>query len=136
MWGIHDEVRFFSQTGERVFTRSPGVIERKVQKCHPPDSVHRVQQILDDFRAGDRDAAEFWIQMGERFIHIRYFAVRDEKGDYRGTLEVVQDVTRIRELKGERRLLEGGRISCNEKGQSPHLDVATGRLSAQPREDR
>ncbi len=103
-----DEVRYFSQTGERIFTRSPAIIGRQVQKCHPPDSIHRVQRILDDFRAGQRDEAEFWIQMGERFIHIRYFAVRDERGEYRGTLEVVQDVTRIRELEGERRLLEEG----------------------------
>lgn len=101
-----DEVCFFSQAGERIFTRSPAVIGRKVQKCHPPASVHRVQQILDDFRAGQRDEAEFWIQMGGRFIHIRYFAVRDKQGDYRGTLEVVQDVTRIRKLEGERRLLD------------------------------
>jgi hypothetical protein len=101
----NDEVRFFSQAGERIFTRSPAVIGREVQKCHPPASVHRVQQILDDFRSGQRDEAEFWIQMDGRFIHIRYFAVRDREGDYRGTLEVVQDVTHIRELAGERRLL-------------------------------
>ena len=102
----NDEVRFFSQAGERIFTRSPAVIGRKVQKCHPPASVHRVEQILDDFRAARRDVAEFWIQMEERFIHIRYFAMRDEEGDYRGTVEVVQDVTHIRELAGERRLLD------------------------------
>ncbi len=101
-----DEVRFFSRGGERIFTRSPAVIGRKVQKCHPPASVHRVEEILEDFRANRRDVAEFWIQMGERFVHIRYFAVRDEEDTYRGTLEVVQDVTHIRELEGERRLLD------------------------------
>jgi DUF438 domain-containing protein len=106
-----DTVRFFTQTGERIFPRSPAVIGRKVQKCHPPASVHKVEQILDDFRAGQRDEAEFWIQMGppdagKRFIHIRYFAVRDDHQAYRGTLEVVQDVTYIRELEGERRLLD------------------------------
>jgi hypothetical protein len=106
-----DTVRFFTQTGERIFPRSPAVIGRKVQKCHPPASVHRVEQILEDFRAGQRDEAEFWIQMGapdagKRFIHIRYFAVRDDHQAYRGTLEVVQDVTHIRELEGERRLLD------------------------------
>jgi len=101
-----DRVRFFSQTEERVFPRSPAVIGRKVQRCHPPASVHRVQQILDDFRVGHRDEAEFWIQMKGRFIHIRYFAVRDGEGTYRGTLEVVQDVTHVRQLEGERRLLD------------------------------
>ena len=100
-----DTVRFFSQTRERIFPRSPAIIGRKVQKCHPPASLHRVQQILDDLRAGLRDEAEFWIQMGAKFIHIRYFAVRDERGEYQGTLEVTQDIARIRKLEGERRLL-------------------------------
>jgi len=106
-----DEVRFFTQTGERIFPRSPAVIGRKVQRCHPPDSVDRVEEILRDFRDGTRDIAEFWIQMGgtedgARLIHIQYFAVRDDAGLYRGTLEVVQDVTHIRSLKGEKRLLD------------------------------
>ena len=101
-----DTVRFFSQTRERIFPRSPAIIGRKVQQCHPPASVHRVQRILDDFHAGRRDVAEFWIQMDGRFIHIRYFALRDKKGQYQGTLEVTQDVTEIRRLEGERRLLD------------------------------
>ncbi len=100
-----DTVRFFSHTEERIFPRSPAIIGRKVQKCHPPASVHRVQRILDDFRAGLRDEAEFWIQMQGRFVHIRYVAIRDAQGGYQGTLETVQDVTRIRALEGERRLL-------------------------------
>jgi DUF438 domain-containing protein len=101
-----DRVRFFTQTGERIFPRSPAIIGRKVQKCHPPASVHKVEEILEDFRAGRREVTEFWIQMNGQFIHIRYFAVRDEKGVYRGTVEVVQDVTNIRELEGEKRLLD------------------------------
>ena len=101
-----DTVKYFSQTKEQLFPRSPAVIGRKVQKCHPPASVHRVQQILDDFRAGRRDVAEFWIQMQGKFIHIRYFALRDEKDEYQGVLEVTQDVSRIRALEGERRLLD------------------------------
>lgn len=100
-----DTVRFFSQGRERIFPRSPAIIGRKVQKCHPPASVHVVQQILDDFRAGRRDVAEFWIQMGPKFIHIRYFAVRDG-GEYQGTIEVTQEISHIRQLEGERRLLD------------------------------
>jgi len=101
-----DTVRFFSQGKERIFPRSPAIIGRKVQKCHPPASLNRVQQILDDFRAGERDEAEFWIQMRGRFLHIRYFAIRDERGEYQGTVEVSQDVTDIRSLEGERRLAD------------------------------
>jgi DUF438 domain-containing protein len=109
--GPDDAVRFFSLGRERIFSRSPAIIGRKVQKCHPPASVHRVQQILDAFRAGTRDVAEFWIQTSpgapeNRFIHIRYFAVRDGEGKYLGALEVVQDVTHIRSLQGQRRLLD------------------------------
>jgi len=104
--GKDDTVRFFSQTRERIFPRSPAIIGRKVQKCHPPSSLDRVQRILDDFRAGRRDQAEFWIQMQGRFVYIQYFAVRDEQGEYQGTLEVTQDVTHIRALEGERRLLD------------------------------
>ena len=101
----HDQVRFYSE-GERIFPRSPGVIGRKVQNCHPPASVHKVQQIIDAFRAGEKDTAEFWIELGGKFLHIRYFAVRDAAGAYRGVVETAQDVTSIRALEGQRRLLD------------------------------
>ena len=103
-----DRVVYYSDTAERIFPRSPGVIGRKVQLCHPQKSVHMVQAILDAFRAGEKDVAEFWIQMRGRFLHIRYFAVRDASRTYRGCLEVSQDVTAIRALEGERRLLDWG----------------------------
>ncbi|MCK9522017.1 MAG: DUF438 domain-containing protein [Proteobacteria bacterium] len=101
----HDAVRFYSEGPERIFPRSPAVIGRKVQFCHPPKSVHVVQDILDSFRAGQETTAEFWIQLHGRFIHIRYFAVHDAAGAYRGCLEVSQDVTAIRQLEGEQRLM-------------------------------
>lgn len=100
-----DRVAFFSE-GERVFPRAKAVIGRKVQFCHPPKSVHMVTRILDDFRAGRHDKAEFWIQMAGRFLHIRYFAVRDAEQNYQGTLEMTQDLTALRALEGQRRLLE------------------------------
>jgi len=102
----YDRVRYYSAGKERIFPRSPGIIGRKVQNCHPPASVHVVEKIVDAFRSGEKDSAEFWIELGARFIHIRYFAVRDDEGSYRGTLEVSQDVTGIRGLEGERRLLD------------------------------
>lgn len=100
-----DEVVYYSGTPERIFPRSPGIIGRRVQNCHPPGSVALVERILGEFRSGRKDAAEFWIRLRGRFVHIRYFAVRDREGSYRGTLEVSQDVTAIRALEGERRLL-------------------------------
>ncbi len=102
----NDEVAYYSATPDRIFPRSPGVIGRKVQNCHPPKSVDTVERILASFKDGSKNEAEFWIQMGGRFIHIRYFAVRDSAGRYRGCLEVSQDVTHIRGLTGQKRLLE------------------------------
>jgi DUF438 domain-containing protein len=101
-----DTVRYFSAGAERIFPRSPGIIGRKVQNCHPPASVHVVNNILEAFRKGERQVAEFWIQSRGQFIHIRYFAVRDDSGRYMGCLEVSQDVSAARHLQGERRLLD------------------------------
>ncbi|GAB6158321.1 DUF438 domain-containing protein [Desulfotomaculum varum] len=101
-----DTVRYFSQGRERIFIRTRSIIGRKVQNCHPPDSVHVVEKILSDFKSGKHSTAEFWLELGGKFIHIRYFALRDENGQYLGTMEVSQDVTKIRSLQGERRLLQ------------------------------
>jgi hypothetical protein len=101
-----DRVRYFSEGADRVFARSKAILGRKVQHCHPPKSVHIVEQILADFKSGRQSVAEFWITLHGKFVHIRYFAVRDEAGAYQGTLEVTQDLTRLRALAGERRLLE------------------------------
>ena len=102
----HDVVRYYSEGPSRVFQRTPEVIGRKVQNCHPPKSMHIVNRILEEFRAGTRDSAEFWIHFQGRFVLIRYFAVRDAEKRYRGCLEVTQDCTAIRALTGERRLLD------------------------------
>lgn len=101
----HDTVRFYSE-GERVFPRSPAAIGRQVKNCHPPASVHKVEQILSEFKAGTKDVAEFWIQFHGRFIHIRYFALRDAEKTYKGCLEVVQDATHVRSLEGDRRIVD------------------------------
>lgn len=103
-----DRVRFFSEGADRVFERSKAILGRKVHHCHPPKSVHIVEEIVSSFKAGTEDVAEFWIQLHGRFVHIRYFAVRDAARTYLGTLEVTQDLTRLRRLEGEQRLLSFG----------------------------
>ncbi|MBD3401955.1 DUF438 domain-containing protein, partial [candidate division GN15 bacterium] len=103
--GADDTVKYFTQGRERIFERNRAIIGRKVQMCHPPGSVHIVQKIIDDFKAGRADHAPFWIQLHGKFIHIEYYAVRDEQGAYLGTLEVSQDLTAKRALDGEKRLL-------------------------------
>ncbi|UCH89759.1 MAG: DUF438 domain-containing protein [Thermoplasmata archaeon] len=102
----HDQVLYYSGGKDRIFPRSPGVIGRKVQKCHPSKSVKMVNKIVKEFKSGNRDIAEFWFNMEERFVHIRYYAVRDDKGKYKGVLEFSQDVTHIRHLEFEKRLLD------------------------------
>ncbi len=99
-----DKVRYYSDSPHRVFPRSPAIIGRDVQNCHPPKSVHIVEEILAAFKEGTKDSAEFWIQMGEKFVHISYLAIRDDAGQYLGTLEVSQDATHVRSLSGQRRL--------------------------------
>lgn len=101
-----NKVRFFTRPKDRIFPRSPAIIGRDVNKCHPPDSVHVVEEIVEAFRRGDRDTATFWIRIKGRMILIQYFAMRNDKGEYRGVLEVSQDITEIQALEGERRLLE------------------------------
>ncbi len=101
-----DRVRYFShEHGAKIFGRTRGAIGTAVQNCHPPQSLHLVNQILADFKAGARNVAEFWIDMGGRKVHIRYWPVRSEDGRYLGTLETVQDVSPIQRLSGEQRLL-------------------------------
>jgi len=101
-----DTVRYYSKGDERIFRRTPAVIGRKVQQCHPQKSLHKVEQVVSDLKAGRRDVAEFWIDLKGRKIYIRYFAVRDKTGKYLGTLEVTQDITDLQKITGEKRLLD------------------------------
>lgn len=100
-----DVVRYFSQAKDRIFTRTKAAIGRKVQNCHPPSSMHIVEKILEDFKSGRKDKEEFWLQMGDKYVYIRYLALRDENGEYLGTLEVTQDIAPIQKISGEKRLL-------------------------------
>lgn len=102
----NDKVIFYNRGEDRVFPRSKGIIGREVKFCHPPKSVHMVLRIVDEFRAGTKDVAEFWINFKGRMIHIRYFAVRDKDKNYRGVIEMSQDVTEIKKLEGQKRLLD------------------------------
>jgi len=102
----NDQVRYFNKNGDRIFPRPRSVIGKKVQQCHPQKSLYKVTQIMEAFKNGKRDSAEFWINLKGRQIHIRYFPVRDSSGKYLGTLEVSQDITDIRKIEGEKRLLD------------------------------
>lgn len=100
-----DIVRYFSQGKDRVFARTRAIIGRTVENCHPPASVEIVEKIVNDFKEGKKDSEDFWIKMEEKYILIRYFAVRNEKGEFLGTLEFTQDIAPIQEITGEKRLL-------------------------------
>jgi DUF438 domain-containing protein len=98
-------VKYFTQGKERIFARPKSIIGRKVQNCHPPTSVHVVEKIIDDLKSGRKDHEDFWIRMGGKYVFIRYFAVRDQAGNYLGTMEVTQDIQPIQEITGEKRLV-------------------------------
>lgn len=100
-----DVVRYFSQGKERIFVRTKAVIGRTVQNCHPPRSVHVVEELLADFKSGKKDFEDFWIKFRDKYVYIRYFAVRDENGDYVGTLEFTQNIDPIQAIEGEKRIL-------------------------------
>jgi uncharacterized protein len=100
-----DVVRYFSHGKERIFIRTKAVIGRTVQNCHPPKSVHMVEEILQDFKSGKKDSEDFWIKFKDKYVYIRYFAVRDENGTYMGTLEFTQNIAPIKEIDGEKRIL-------------------------------
>ena len=102
----HDEVRYFSDPKDRIFTRTKAIIGRKVQNCHPPESMHVVEEILTSFKSGEKEVESFWINIKGKFILIQYYAVRNETGKYLGTLEVSTDASWIRSLDGEKRLLD------------------------------
>jgi DUF438 domain-containing protein len=101
----NDKVKYFSQSKDRIFQRNRAIINRDVRHCHPPASAHIVDKILEDFKSGKQDRAPFWINMGGKLIHIEYFALRNDKGEYLGTLEVSHDLTEYRALEGEQRIV-------------------------------
>ncbi len=102
----NDRVKFFSHGVDRIFQRPKAVLGRQVQYCHPPSSVHIVNQILNDFKSGKESAAKFWINFHGKFVHIAYYAVRNKKGEYLGTLEITQDIKEFKSIEGERRILQ------------------------------
>lgn len=101
----NDKVKYFTQGDERIFQRNRAILNRDVRHCHPPASAHIVDKILEDFKSGKETRAPFWIQLNDKFIHIEYFALHNEKGEYLGTLEVSQNLTEYRKLEGEQRIL-------------------------------
>jgi PAS domain S-box-containing protein len=123
----NDTVRFFSDKQDRIFVRTKAAPGRKVQNCHPPKSLEVVERILQSFKKGTRDSADFWINFKGRFVFIRYFAVRDREGNYLGTMEVTQDVTEIKKLEG--------RKGFSTKDLSPVGHPTLTRLNEQPSEN-
>jgi PAS domain S-box-containing protein len=102
----NDVVRYFNKTDRRIFVRTMDDVGRKMQLCHPEGSVNRVNKVLEAFKKGEKDVAEFWVQMDDHQIHIRFFPVRDKEGRYLGTLEVDQDITDLKKIEGEKRRLD------------------------------
>jgi DUF438 domain-containing protein len=103
--GKDGAVKYFSQSKDRIFARPASIIGRQVANCHPPASVHIVEKIVEDLKSGAKDHEDFWIKMGDKYVYIRYFAVRNEKGEFLGIMETTQDIKPIQDITGEKRLL-------------------------------
>jgi len=103
-----DTVRYYSRHDDRIFRRTPAVIGKKVQNCHPQQSIDKVNEVVADLKSGKRKFAEFWIDLKGRKVYIRYFPVKDKAGKYIGVVEVSQDITDIQKIEGEKRLLDEG----------------------------
>ena len=101
-----DTVRYFSASKDRIFVRPTSIIGRKVQNCHPPKSVGVVEKIIGSFRSGEKDIADFWLDMGDKKVYIRYVALRGANREYLGTLEVTQDIAPLQKIEGQKRLLD------------------------------
>lgn len=112
-----DRVAFYTEGPGRIFARSPAIVGRKVQYCHPVNSIDLVDRILADFRAGRRDVAEFWVHIQDKYAHIRFFAVRDQQNKYMGTLELVQDIAPLKRIEGEHRLLDEDHASAAREAE-------------------
>jgi hypothetical protein len=121
----NDKVKYFSQGRERIFDRNRAILGRDVRMCHPPSSVHVVDQIISDFKSGAADSAPFWIQLHGKFIHIEYFALRNDKGEYLGTLEMSQDLTEKRQLAGDQRLLSYRKKELNQTTEEKTMNEPT-----------
>jgi PAS domain S-box-containing protein len=108
----NDEVLSWNKHETRIFKRPEAALGRNVRQCHPQKSLAKVEQIISEMKSGKRDVAEFWIDLpiekgrAKRKILIRYFALRNKKGEYLGCLEASQDITDIQKLTGEKRLLD------------------------------
>ena len=101
-----DTIKYYSRDEQRIFKRMPAIIGKKVQQCHPHESIHKVNQVLTELKAGKRKVAEFWLELKGRRIYIRYFPVRGKAGNYLGALEVTQDITDLQKISGEKRLMD------------------------------
>ena len=101
-----DRVKYFSNNKDRIFVRTRSVLGRSVQNCHPPQSVNVVEEIVTSFKEGKKDSVDFWINLNEKIVYIRYYAIRNAEGNYLGTLEVTQDITDVKKLEGEKKLLD------------------------------
>lgn len=101
-----DRVKYFSNNKDRIFVRTRSVLGRNVENCHPPQSVEIVKDIVTSFKEGKRDSVDFWINLNEKLVYIRYYAINNSEGNYLGTLEVTQDITDVKKLEGEKRLLD------------------------------
>ena len=87
--------------GPKVFKRAQMALGRSVFTCHPPKVETMVRRIIGEFREGTLDRVPVWMDKGGRTMLVTYMAVRDESGEYMGTMELVQDMEFAKEHFGK-----------------------------------
>jgi PAS domain S-box-containing protein len=98
-------VLFWNRHDTRIFPRPASAQGGDVIKCHSEKSAAKVAQLLKDFAAGKKDCLEYQIDFNGRTIKVINTAVRDPVGKYLGVMEIEQDITDIKKIEGEKRLL-------------------------------
>lgn len=102
----NDIVKFFSDKPDRLFLRGKGALGKDLRLCHPPRFQEAMQKIIEEFKSGRQSRVKFWRSSHkDKFICIEYIALRNANNDYLGTLEVVQDITELKTLEGDRHQL-------------------------------
>jgi len=102
----NDVVRYYSKGQQEVFLRTPEALGRNVRDCHPQKSLRKVNEIINQLKSGERDVAEFWIDLKRHKLYMRYFPVKDKAGKYIGIIEVIEDITEIQKITGQKRLIQ------------------------------
>lgn len=78
---------------EMIFKRTPAQLGRDLEMCHPPQSWPKVSELVEDLRTGRRKQESMWFERKDGvYVYVTYTGTYDEKGEFTGIVETVQDI--------------------------------------------